>query len=223
MTFLLCPECCQWREPVEGRCPACAATLDVAVPDPSLETIADEVGELQGLLGEANVSRSHLPKRGRLLATSSGLLFVPSESRVIVFGTEGNRAVSTGDGSPLTPCPAPQRGEGKRLWFFRGVSLIWSRVMRRAPAARFACESRTSDPIAHDRLALAELLRGDPGVLFWSRAAIASWRRERGQWELISRSQKSWPERIAMRDRDGDRALQNWLETTECPLPVNAR
>lgn len=217
MTFLLCSECCQWREPMEGRCPVCAGTLDVAVPDPSLETIADEMGELQGLLGEADVLRSQLPKRGRLFATSNGLLFVPNESRVIVFGAQGNRAMSAG------PCPSRQRDEGKRLCFFRGVSLIWSRVMRRAPAVRFACESRASDLVASDKLALAKLLRGNPGVLFWSRSAIAIWRRERGQWEFVRPTKDSWPERIAMRDRDGDRALQTWLETTECPLSVNAR
>ena len=223
MTFLLCPECCQWREPIEGRCPACAGTLDVAIPDLSLETIADEVGELQGQLGEATVSRSHFPKHGRLHATTNGLLFVPNESRVIVFGAESDRAASTGEGLPLAPCPASQRGKGKRLWIFRCVSLIWSSVMRRAPSTKFACESRTSDPIAHDRLALAELLRGDPGVLYWSRSAIATWRRDRGLWEFISRGHQSWPERIAMCDRDGDRALQTWLETTECLLRVTAR
>ncbi len=197
MTLLLCPECCQWREPFEGRCPVCAGSLDLAIPDPSLETIAQEIGDLQGLLGEANVSRGDMPKRGRLLATTNGLLFVPCESRVIVF-TNDDRA-----GSAIRP---------GRLG--RWIDRWWSCLSGREPAARFACECRVSELAASDRLALAELLRSDPGILFWSRGMITTWGRQHGQWELVRRKTYSWPERIAMRDRDGDRALQTWLETT---------
>ncbi len=206
MTLLLCPECCQWREPVEGRCPVCVGSLDFAIPDPSLETIAEEIGVLQGLLGEAGVSRGDLPKRGRLWATTNGLLFVPSESRVIVFTNDERAGHAMRSG---------------RLG--RWIGRWWSRLSRREPAARFACERRESGLAASDRLALAELLRSDPGVLFWSRGRIATWRRHHGRWELIRPNTFSWPERIAMCDRDGDRALQTWLETTACPLPVNVR
>ena len=206
MALLLCPECCQWREPVEGRCPVCAGTLDLAIPDPSLETIADDIGDLRGLLGEVDVSRSDMPKRGRLLATTNGLLFVPCESRVIVF-TNNDRAGTA------------MRTSGLGRWIGRW----WSRLSGREPVARFACEIRASELAASDRLALAALLRSDPGILFWSRGTIASWRRHHGHWDLIRPNSCSWPERIAMRDLDGDRVLQTWLETTACPLPVNVR
>ena len=206
MTLLLCPECCQWREPVEGRCSVCAGSLDLAIPDPSLETIAEDIGDLQGLLGEADVPRGDLPKRGRLWATANGMLFVPCESRVIVFGND-DRAGSA------------MRSGGLGRWIGRW----WSRLSGRDPADRFACELRTNELAGSDRLALAGLLRSDPGILFWSRGTIATWRKQRGQWELIRPNTSSWPERIAMRDRDGDRALQTWLETTACPLPVNVR
>lgn len=224
MTLLLCSECCQWREPVDGRCPVCAGTLDLAVPDPSLESIAEEIGDLQSLLGDAEVSHALLVKRGELWVTTHGLLFVPHESRVIVFsaqplsplallgrgvGGEGRCADGAGEGNE-------HRHSG---WLFQ----FWAWLTRRSSVPRFACERRSSDLTSLSRLALAELLRSDPGVLFWSRGAIATWRRQRGQWELIRRDSHSWPERIAMRDRDGDRVLQTWLETTECPLPVNAR
>ena len=205
MMWLLCPECCQWREPVEGRCVVCSGTLDLSIPDPSLETIAEEVGDLAEMLGDADVDRGAVPKAGRLWATSNGLLFVPNESRVIVFEDE--------------PRDVPAQPRGIR----RFVRDVWRRLRRHVPVARFACERRATELTAHDRLALAELLRGDPGVLFWSRGAIASWRRERGQWEFLRPNTSSWPERISMRDRDGDRALQTWLETTACPLPVNVR
>ena len=203
MTLLLCPECCQWREPVEGRCPVCASSLDLAIPDLSLETIAEEIGDLQGMLGEADVPRGDLPKRGRLWATSNGLLFVPCESRVIVFANSDRAKAAT-----------------RQIGFGRRIGRCWLRLSGREAVARFACEHRASALADCDRIGLAELLCSDPGVWFWSRGAIATWRRQHAQWELIRPNTSSWPERIAMRDRDGDRALQTWLETTACPLPV---
>lgn len=200
MTLLLCPECCQWREPLEGCCSVCLGALDLSIPDPSLDTIADEIGDLQGLLGEANVPRGDFPKRGRLLATTNGLLFVPHESRVIRFGN-------------TDPAKSVMRSSRLARW--------WSRLTGCKPADRFACEIRADKLVTGDRIALAELLRNDPGVLFWSRGAIATWRRQHGHWELLRPDARWWPERISMRDRNGDRALQTWLETTACPLPVN--
>ncbi len=206
MTLLLCPECCQWREPVEGRCVVCSATLDLTIPDPSLETIAEEIGDLRGLFGEANVSHPDLPKPGRLHATTNGLLFVPTESRVIVF-ENANLA----------------RAVTRSVWPSRWIVRWWSRLSGREPESRFACECRVNESVPTDRIGLAELLRSHPGVLFWSRGAIASWRRKHGEWEFLRPDAHGWPERITMRDRDGDRALQTWLETTACPHPVNVR
>lgn len=238
MTLLLCPDCCQWREPAEGRCPACAAILDLAVPDLSLETLAAEVGDHDQWLGNAELSRSVLPKRGRLHATTNGLLFVPNESRVIVFvappsplastrkgfGGEKQRVSDVGDESPLTSSPSLQGGEGNvNGWMDRLASRVWSRLSGRERTDRFACEQRPSELSARDRLALAKLLRSDPGVWFVARRSIANWRRQRGQWEFLRSDSRSWPERVAMSDRDGDRALQIWLETTKCPLPANVR
>ena len=202
--WLLCPECCQWREPAEGRCAMCGRTLDLAIPDPSLESIGDELGELFGWIGKGDLLRTSLPKRGCLYSTTNGLLFVPAESRVIVFADARQSAT------------AP-RGLSQLL------ARLWSRLARRSGAARFASEQRAGELEVSDRLALAGLLCSDPGVWFLARAMIASWRRQRGQWEFTNADARSWPERISMLDRDGDRALQTWLETTECPLPVNVR
>ena len=204
MMFLLCPECCQWREPAEGRCPMCAGALDLAIPDPSLDSIAEEIGELRERIGDVDLLRTVLPKRGCLFATSNGLLFVPNESRVIVFA-ESRRAAM-----------GPSRVGQFVRW-------MWTNLMARSRAMRFACERRTSDVVARDPIELAGLLRSDPGVWFLARVQIASWQRQRGPWNFTRREGLSWPERIAMRDRDGDRALQIWLETTECLLPVNVR
>ena len=128
MTLLLCPECCQWREPAEGRCPVCAGALDAAIPDPSLDAIANELGELQGLLGVADLSRTALPKRGCLYATTNGLLFVPNDSRVIAFEDTHHAEVS-----------ASQR------WLGQLVSRLSSRLNARGRTARFACERRPSE------------------------------------------------------------------------------
>lgn len=204
--LLLCPECCQWREPADGRCPVCAGALDVAIPDPTLETLADEIGDFHGSLGDAEVSRADFPKCGRLYVTTGGLLFLPNESRVIVFANDDRSAI-----------PA-RRGRVSRM-----IVRWWLRLSGRGSAARFACERRASVLVTSDRIALAELLRSDPGVLFWSRGTIASWRRQHGRWEFLRPDDRCWPEGISMRDRDGDRALQTWLETTACLLPVNVR
>ena len=202
--LLLCPECCQWREPAEGRCSTCGGSLDLAIPDPSLESIADEIGELSEWIGKGDLLRTVLPKRGNLYSTTNGLLFVPDESRVILFADARQAA-------------AAQRGLGRLM------TRVWSRLTRRGEIERFVCEQRASGLSVSDRLALAGLLCGDPGVWFLTRAMIASWQRPRGQWEFVRADARSWPERISMLDRDGDRALQTWLETTECPLPVNVR
>jgi hypothetical protein len=199
MTLLLCPDCCQWREPMEGCCTVCAASLDVGIPDPTLETLADELGDWQEWLGDAEVVRAGQSVRGKLAATAWGLLFVPHESRVIVLP------------------PRSQFGSSSS-WTAR----FWSRLTRRA-ALRFSCESRAGGLPARSRRALAELLLSDPGVVFWSRGAISTWRRQHGRWEFVRANATPWPERIAMRDRDGDRALQTWLESTECPQSVNVR
>lgn len=204
MTLLLCPECYQWRDPVEGFCPVCRGTLDIAVSDPTLESLADGIGDLQELFGDAEVSRAVLPKQGRLWSTSNGILFVPNDSRVIVFAADQSKL------------------NGDRIPSKRFLNRLWPRLNRNAFEDRFACERR-SEELTSDRIALAELLRNDPGVLFWSRVAIAAWRRQRAQWEFVRSNSQVWPERISMRDRDGDRALQTWLEATECPLPANVR
>lgn len=204
MTLLLCPECCQWREPIEGRCLVCAATLDLAIPDLTIESIAEQIGDLQGLLGEAELSRSLLPKLGQLFSTTSGLLFVPSTSRVIVFDNVEHKQ-------------GTQRSRFGRFW-----KRLWQRRFGRYSSARFDCEPRVRMLDGSDRHELAVLLRSDPGVCFWDRRQLAHWRRVRGEWECLRPDSRPWPERVAMRDRDGDRALQTWLETSLCPLPTNA-
>jgi hypothetical protein len=205
MMLLLCPECCQWREPIEGRCPECFGTLDVTATDPTLDAISQHLGALQSLIGEAELAREHLPPQGLLYATTGGLLFVPGESPVIVFGQSAQAWDQQSDRSALGL-----------------VQKAVSYLLRRPPARRFACERRECELAVGDRFGIAELLRNDPGVWFLSRARISNWRYVRGWWEFSWQNGRPCPERLAMRHPEGDRCLRTWLEATLCPQSVTA-
>jgi hypothetical protein len=205
MMLLLCPECCLWREPIEGRCPECSGTLDVTVADPTLDAISQRLGSLESLIGEAELAREHLPHQGLLYAMTGGLLFVPKESPVIVFG----QAVQV-----LDP-RSNRRAHGL-------VQQVVSYLLRRPPTRRFACERRACELAVGDRFGVAELLRSDPGVWFLARTRISQWRFERGRWEFSWQNGRPCPERLAMRHPEGDRCLRTWLEATLCPLSVTA-
>lgn len=202
MPLLLCPDCLQWREPFMGVCPVCGGVLDISIPDPTLDLLAQTLGDLGDYLGEASVSRKILPKRGQLYSTTHGLLFIPSSSSVFSeYATAQSRHFR-----PLT-------------WLTRiGPALTG---MLRSLRQRFA--RQPGDPRAtlpNDCHAVAELLLSDPGVFFIARSSIASWRRQRGRWDFIRPDARWWPEGITPRGRETDRRLHKWLEETACPLPI---
>ena len=199
MMLLLCPDCLQWREPTNGCCPICGGGLDVSVPDLSLDAVAEVIGDWQECLGEVEVSRKVLPTRGELHTTTNGLLFVPHVSSVFSFD------------EPVEP---PSRG---RAWVREVLRFVRRLVVRDGTST--SDHRRVIAEIGHDRQALAELLMSEPGVLFVARRSIVHWRRRRRHWEFIRPDARWLPERLTLRGRDGDRRLQNWLETTAC-LPL---
>ena len=196
MMLLLCPDCLQWREPSNDCCPICGRGLDVSLPDLSLEEVAAVIGDWRESLGAAEVSRKVLPTRGELHTTTNGLLFVPHVSSVFSFD------------EPVEP-PGRERALARAfLNFMRRI------VVRDDPSSSANGRQRVVELKGRDRQALAELLMSEPGVLFVARRSIVHWRRQRRRWEFI-RSDARWlPERFTLRGRDGDRRLQNWLETT---------
>lgn len=76
--LLLCRVCLAWSEPILDTCTACASVLEVSEPDPPREELATRLGEVIHSLGAVEVFRTALPSSGRLLATTTGLLFLPA-------------------------------------------------------------------------------------------------------------------------------------------------
>ena len=205
MILLLCPDCLQWREPLDGSCPVCGGRLDLFLPDLSIPELANAIGDWRECLGESAVSRPVLPTCGQLHATSNGLLFVPYRSAVFVFDDQ----------------PPPRSVSWIRPFVVilaRLIGKLLSWLTRGRWAGPFGSTSRPLKLNGRNRQALAELLMSEPGVLFVARASIASWRRQRRRWDFLRPDARWLPERFSPRGRDGDRRLQNWMETTACPL-----
>ncbi|QDT64320.1 RING finger protein [Calycomorphotria hydatis] len=75
--LLLCQDCLSWQAPLGHACPHCGCPLDASEPDPPIDSLRNIVGEIVSCLGEVTTSRRHLPNRGLLYATTTGLAFVP--------------------------------------------------------------------------------------------------------------------------------------------------
>lgn len=76
--LLLCRVCLAWCEPILDMCTTCASVLEVSEPDPSREQLTSRLGTVVHSLGAVDVFRTSLPSSGRLLATTTGLLFLPA-------------------------------------------------------------------------------------------------------------------------------------------------
>lgn len=76
--LLLCRVCLAWSEPILDMCTTCASVLEVSEPDPPREELAARLGTVVHSLGAVEVFRTALPSSGRLLATTTGLLFLPA-------------------------------------------------------------------------------------------------------------------------------------------------
>lgn len=76
--LLLCRVCLAWSEPILDMCTTCASVLEAGEPDPPREELATRLGEVVHSLGAVEVFRTSLPSAGRLLATTTGLLFLPA-------------------------------------------------------------------------------------------------------------------------------------------------
>ncbi len=205
MTLWLCSDCLQWREPTDSSCAVCGRMLDMDLPDPTLDELAERLGDLRECLGEVDLPRSELPTRGLLHATSNGLLFVPHQSAVSSFE----------DDDP------PPRPTAWQEW----LSVVRSPVACLRNWLKWDCRSWRWRKNAHrlelaeqHRVVLADVLMSDPGVLFIARASIANWRRRRRRWQFLHVNGRWLPEQFTPVDRMSHRNLQTWWETTACPL-----
>jgi hypothetical protein len=175
------------------------------LPDPTFDELAERLGDLRECLGEVDLSRTELPTRGLLHATSSGLLFVPYQSAVCTFEDDDPppRPTAWQEWLSLARSPIARL----RNW------LMWDRR-----CWRLRKNARRLELARQDRAVLAEFLMSDPGVLFIARASIANWRRRRRRWQFLHVNGHWLPEQFTPRDRASHRNLQTWWETTACPL-----
>ncbi len=203
MILLLCPDCLQWREPRDASCPICNGRLDQYLPDLMREDIANGVGDWLDCLGEWDVVRATLPRRGLLHLTTNGMLFVPHRSVVFSFDVE-----------PQPPASLISRVIAALAMPVRRLH-AW---LMRSDGGFVVGQSRSLNIDGHDRFALADLLMSDPGVLFVARASIVTWRRQRRRWEFLRTDARWLPERFSPRARNGGLRLQQWLENTACLL-----
>ena len=201
MTILLCPDCLRWQD-ADRSCAACDGLMDLFAADPAKEVLSERIGDWRDCLGEVDVVRSIWPRRGWLHVTSNGLLFVPQSSSVVLPTNAEPAAVGT-------PIGLLSRA---RNWLFGAAVRDQQAGVKPLPSPR--------EVAAMCSETLAELLLSDPGVVFVSRLQIVSWRRRWHSWELLRPDARWWPERLIPRDRDFQKRLLNWLETTACPKPT---
>lgn len=76
--LLLCRVCLAWCEPILDTCTTCASVLEATEPDLPRSDLERRLGTVVHSLGNVDVFRSNLPSSGQLLATTTGLLFLPA-------------------------------------------------------------------------------------------------------------------------------------------------
>ena len=174
MSYLLCHECYTWVDPEYGRCPQCGSTVDQSIPDPPLDALEMQMGEIFCRIGEVRVKRKGLPDRGMLYATTSGLFFLPhSVERV--------------------PCAARNAGDaGTLLWSL--AACVWSPLAFVIPLIR-ANRQRVTPLVVlrpkfitpKDSHRLPVLLMENPGVFFVPKSKIRLVARRGRHWRLDRR------------------------------------
>ena len=169
-SYFLCSHCYNWVRPYNGHCPECAAGIDIEQPDPPLDQLRTDMGELVMPLGAVRIARKHLPGQGLLYATTRGLFFLPHRVEQVTRFEE--RRV----GPPL-------------LW--RIAALLWSplylllfffrgREVREIQVA----EQRPQVLETHEGELLPELLMDNPGAFFLPLNSIRGIERRRDRWLL---------------------------------------
>lgn len=171
-SYFLCAHCYNWVRPHNGHCPECAGGIDIEQPDPPLDQLRTDMGDLSTPLGSVRIPRRNLPGQGLLYATTRGLFFVPHRLEHVTRFEE--RSV----GPPL-------------LW--RLAALLWSplylllfffrgREVREVQVA----EHRPQLLAPHEGELLPELLMDNPGAFFLPLNSIRMIERRRDRW-LIDR------------------------------------
>jgi len=193
MALVLCQQCLSWVEPIAEQCPQCDYPIDLRAADPTLEDLAATIGPLTSVIGPVRISRTVLPYRGVLYATTGGLFFLPeSVERVRLVPT----VLSPGSlVRALTRIPM----RILRLGTLRGA---WNFERPHMRVEVFVQPSPRLGPGDGDQI--PRLLMDDPGAFFFARRSIKSVRRTFSGWALVR------PNNLTLRLKPlGDRAAFN--------------
>lgn len=150
--IVVCPHCLTWIEIHSDCCPECATAVSVDDNDPAADLISERLGDRLQDLGPTRLLRRGWPESGQLVATSSGLLFVPH----LIVRPNGALEAITED-SQLRP----SRVSGMFHW--------WSLPPWRRPVDDD--QGRSSAECAEGR-PLIDLLFDSPGAFFIARSTI---------------------------------------------------
>jgi hypothetical protein len=174
MSFLLCQECFGWVQPHNSHCPDCLAIVDPGQPDPSYAQLRSTLGDVLLELGEVRVSRSLLPSRGLLYATTKGLYFLPHRIEEVLETKE-------------------EQVNPSILWSLAAVvwwplrlviPLLRTKRLRQIQVQVYCPQCLTA--AESDRL--PELLMDNPGAFFIPNRAVQFAERKRGRW-IVERLQ----------------------------------
>jgi hypothetical protein len=177
MALVLCQQCLSWVEPIAEQCPQCDYPIDLRTADPTAEELAAAIGPLISRIGPVRISRTALPGRGFLYATTGGLFFVPhSFERVRLVSAEHFRRSLRSIFFGLLRAPS-------RI-LRRGVAHgVWGRYRSPMQVDISIHESPLLGPDDGDRL--PGLLMDNPGICFFSRRSLRAIRHTFSGWALV--------------------------------------
>jgi hypothetical protein len=177
MALVLCQQCLSWVEPIAEQCPQCDYPIDLRTADPTAEELAAAIGSLISRIGPVRISRTALPGRGFLYATTGGLFFIPqSVERVcLVSADRFPRSLrSIFFGLLRTPLRILRRGVAHG---------VWGRYRSPMQVDISIHELPLLGPDDGDRL--PRLLMDNPGVCFFGRRSLRAIRRTFAGWALV--------------------------------------
>lgn len=170
-SLLLCGECFSWVVPVKGHCPECLAALSPDIPDPSIETLRNVIGELQHQIGYCRAVRRGGDVPGTLYLTSGGLFFIPHRIETTKERDEEppSKSIFVILGETMFPLL-------RVFTFFHGLS----RKNRLVNVTTFYPMLL----LPEDGLMLPELLMSNPGAFFLPRERVQAFYYSRGKWTI---------------------------------------
>lgn len=149
--IVLCPCCLTWIGTGVDSCGECGMAVNPNDPDPARSVLEERLGNWLRKLGSVKISRRGWPDHGNLLATTTGLLFVPA------FDLHPNGALEAHAEHPPSGSP-------------RVATLFhwWSLPPGRRPVEGAAVRSEPGLPTA----APLDVLFNSPGAVFVPRIGI---------------------------------------------------